>query len=140
MNTYFVLSKKDRSGFIQIRPFHQVLQEMKRKENEEAKVKQATIIRNANRPESQTTLPKQNGHDRTPTPNDNTVSRSAGSVDVNVPAKMKRDTESNIALNSFPNTTFHKKESEHLNDGSSEHRDTIVSNQTRYRSKACQLL
>jgi len=64
MNTYFVLNKKDRSGYNQLRPFKVVLQEMKRQEIEEAKKKQLTNFRSENQQHS---LPIENGFDHSTT-------------------------------------------------------------------------
>ena len=45
---YFILNKKDRSGKALVRPFVAVLEEMKRKETEDAKLKQSNSLRAAN--------------------------------------------------------------------------------------------
>jgi hypothetical protein len=43
-NTYFVLNKKDRAGNLQSRPFQIILEQMKRQEKYEAKLKQANSL------------------------------------------------------------------------------------------------
>ena len=46
--TYFILSKKDRTGKAQARPFHAVLEGMKKQETEEAKLKQSSSLKGGN--------------------------------------------------------------------------------------------
>jgi len=48
MSTYFVLTKKDRSGVVQSRPFHLVLEQVKRQETKEAKLKQSANLKSGN--------------------------------------------------------------------------------------------
>lgn len=43
--TYFILNKKDRTGKGQVRPFHAVLEAMKKQETEEAKLKQSSSLK-----------------------------------------------------------------------------------------------
>lgn len=43
--TYFILNKKDRAGKGQVRPFHAVLEAMKKQETEEAKLKQSSSLK-----------------------------------------------------------------------------------------------
>ena len=59
--TYFILNKKDRYGKFQPRPFHPILQEIKRKETEEAKLKQSNSLMDTNILSSRRLTTKENG-------------------------------------------------------------------------------
>ena len=54
--TYFILNKRDRTGKGILRPFHAVLEDMKREETEKAKMKQTSSLKGSNE-QSQTTAP-----------------------------------------------------------------------------------
>jgi hypothetical protein len=64
ITTYFILNKKDRAGKGQQRPFHAVLEEMKRQETLEAKLKQSSSLKGGNMPNLPPIIPttlKENG-------------------------------------------------------------------------------
>ena len=75
--TYFILSKKDRTGKAQVRPFHAILDAMKKQETEEAKLKQSSSLKGAYAltppppmtPIPSTPPPRENGYaEHIPTP------------------------------------------------------------------------
>lgn len=68
MPTFFVLTKKDRAGKVMTRPFHAILEEMKRQETEEAKLKQSSSIKGTQMSKANQQVPKENGVARQPPP------------------------------------------------------------------------
>lgn len=58
INTYFVLNKKDRFGNSTKRPFHHVLEQLKKQDLEEAKLRQSSRLKNT---QEQNSSIKENG-------------------------------------------------------------------------------
>ncbi|CAF3306133.1 unnamed protein product [Rotaria socialis] len=93
-NTFFVLKKKDRSGNIQIRPFHQAYEEMKRQEINEAKQAQSMLIKNINKHDPTSYTLKPNGVNLSSV-STNALSISAGSAEIIVSTKANSDSSMN---------------------------------------------
>ena len=60
--TYFILNKKDRTGKVAPRPFHAVLEEMKKQETEKAKMKQSSSLKGTNAGTPGTTVTENGNH------------------------------------------------------------------------------
>ncbi|CAF1038249.1 unnamed protein product [Rotaria magnacalcarata] len=93
-NTFFVLKKKDRSGNIQIRPFHQAYEQMKRQEIEEAKRTQAMMIKNINKRDPTPYPLKSNGVTLSSV-STNALPRSTGSAELIISTKANSDSSIN---------------------------------------------
>ncbi|CAF4524194.1 unnamed protein product, partial [Rotaria sp. Silwood2] len=139
-STYFVLNKKDRSGNIQIRPFHQVFEEMKRQEAEENRSKQSKISKSVTIDDSLPFTSKSNGFNQSLHSN-NSISRSTGSVELTASTRINNnDVVSHLTENSIPNTRISNNQPLKMYEAASEPPESIKSFQGRLRSRTCELL
>ncbi|CAF3507607.1 unnamed protein product [Rotaria sordida] len=140
MNTYFVLSKKDRLGNKQIRPFHHVFEEMKQQEIEETKLKQMKTIKSVKINDSLPLTSKSNGIIQSLSSIDS-MSRSTGSVELTTSTKINsNDVISHRAENNITNPRINNNQSSKMHETASEPRQSITSFQGRLRSRTCELL
>lgn len=161
--TYFILNKKDRTGKSQPRPFHAVLEQMKKQETEEAKLKQSSSLKGGNiltPPPPMTPVatspppPKENGYgEHIPPPpasvsapqNTDYSSSTPTPIEIPVPMKTIRHDESSSGFNQ--NSTMRAKMSNehpmHPGDAMSDPYDPNKAYERQLqlqRSRACTLL
>jgi hypothetical protein len=133
INTYFVLNKKDRLGIVQSRPFHLVLQEIKRQEIEDAKLKQSANLKDRNVPNHS---PKENGFNHSTSPIN---SKSIESVEI----PMKINNDEDLTLDSIQNSlTTSKRNTDRsikTSEMMSDTRHSTKSLKRRPRSRTCEL-
>jgi len=136
MNTYFVLYKKDRLGAPRSRPYHLVLEEMKRQEIEDAKLKQSIYVKH----ESIRNPPlKENGLNQLITPMN---TKSTESVQTASPVNINNGKDVSLRFTrispSKPKISNDQpiKTSELISDPS----HSMISMQRRSRSRTCELL
>lgn len=136
ISTFFVLNKKDRSGNVQSRPFHQVYEEIKRQDTEDAKLKQANNLKGGNILNLLPDIPKDNVFMQLFTSN------NAKSVDSPIPPKTDTTEESTLPLvrQSVPNNVVINEVVLKPDEGVSEPHRPVKSHQRQSRSRTCQLL
>ncbi|CAF3366353.1 unnamed protein product [Rotaria sp. Silwood1] len=140
-NTYFVLNKKDRSGSIQIRPFHQVFEQMKRQEAEENQSKQLRIPKSVKIDDSLLCTSKSNGFTQSLTTSTNSISRSTGSDEFTVSTRINNNgIVPHHTENSISNTRISNNQPLRIHEVASEPRQSMKSFQGRLRSRTCELL
>jgi hypothetical protein len=132
MNTYFILYKKDRLGAIRSRPYHLVLEEMKRQEIEDTKIKQSTSLKR----ESIQNLPlKENGFNRSMIP-------TTESIEISSPVNI--DNVEDVSFNFIQNSLSKPKSSnaQQINTSEliSDSRHSTKSQRKQSRSRTCELL
>ena len=140
MSTYFVLNKKDRSGNILSRPYKHVLEEMKRQETEEAKLKQTTMLKGGNLLNFIPSIPKDSSimhlFNSDNTKSQRIISDEGSSLTLNhndedvVLPYLRNSVPENIITNTQVKST----------EGVSESRRSLKSLQRQSRSRTCQLL
>ena len=131
ISTYFILNKRDRSGNLQTRPFHQVLEQFKGQELEEAKMKQSNFLKNGR-------------HDECPSPRENGSISYSKTIESYQQSNMKKITESDrsssLGYNSFSKSKVSNGHSTKTNDRSSESQTNGKLPNGQMRSRACEIL
>ena len=140
-NTYFVLNRKDRLGNIQSRPFQIALEEMKRQENEETKVKQSTTVKNEDVQNRLPSVQEENGSVQLfPKQNSNAIPTKS----VEIPIVGKMDNSNNTALHFIRNSLLKNKinndQSTKPSEVGSEPSDPMKPLHGQSRSRTCELL
>ncbi len=159
ITTYFILNKKDRTGKGQVRPFQLVLEAMKKKETEEAKVKQSSSLKGGTIPNPAPTMhpvvpPKENGFIEfppppaaapAPIPTQVMVQHAMPAAPMEIPLPVKPIRYEDVSASHIQNSiTKNKIPDEHqmrTSEMMSEQYDsTKPSNRQLQRSRACELL
>jgi hypothetical protein len=163
ITTYFILNRKDRAGKGQPRPFHAVLEQMKKQETEEAKIKQSSSLKGgiiANLPPVAAPAPppvvalppRENGYaepapppaQAQPAANRNDARYMSGeSIEIPVPAKPVRYEEAPTghAQNSMPKNKYPDEQYARQSEMMSGQYDPGKSyNRHVERSRACEIL
>ena len=153
ITTYFILNKKDRTGKGQIRPFHSVLENMKKQETEEAKLKQSSSLK-AGAIQNSPVPPKENGILQpssplapapvpAPMPQQEVYRMNPESIEIPVPVKTVRheDVPSGYAQQSMSKNRIpdeHHMRAPEMMSGSYE--SSRYYDRESQRSRACEIL
>lgn len=156
--TYFILNKKDRGGKVIPRPFQAVLDQMKRQDTEDAKIKQSSSLKGTNMPSPlppAAAPPKENGYVQQPPPEPAPISAPVpiyqqqvndirnDPISIPVPVKMVRNDEvsSHYVQNPIIKNRMNEEQSMRPPEMMSEQYNSNKSyDGNLQRSRACQLL
>jgi len=141
ITTYFVLNKKDRSGKIQSRLFHDVLAEMKRQGSESTKAKQPTDLKGEDVQDRPPSEPIENTLIQLLSKNNSRL-MTAESFETSVSVKQNNDKD--VALHLIKNSLSERKvrsdPSTKPSERVSKPRDSMQILQERSRSRTCEIL
>ncbi|CAF0750645.1 unnamed protein product [Adineta ricciae] len=162
--TYFILNKKDRSGKAISRPFHAVLEAMKKQETEDAKKKQSNTLKGGisqnisiPAPAPAPVAPKENGmvqaltaNPLAPTPKENGIDEEptlkpnvpAIPIEISAPTKHVAEDDMTVHLiqNSLMKTSMNSDQLIKTSEVISDRQDSTKSLNRQSRSRACILL
>lgn len=138
-NTYFVLNKKDRAGNFHSRPFQLILEQMKRRENDEAKAKQAKSLTGSHVEDS--LLSKDNGSGSRSTSNATKDAAPASMKPTeSEKASKEGDPTSSLVYNSLTKSKMSNGQSIKTTEMSTEFQIADKPVHRQSRSRACTLL